>query len=73
MELMYLAHINFRPVDGAVLVDAASDDLDHVKVRTEVPSEHAQTEEHRRLLADVLADPAVHRTIVPGARSTRSW
>ncbi len=68
MELMYLAHINFRPVDGAVLVDAASDDPGRVRVRTEVPPVSAQSEEHRRFLADVLADPAVHRTMVPGRK-----
>lgn len=66
MELMYLAHINFRPVDGAVLVDAVADDLDHINVRTAVPSNMTQSEEHKRLLADVLADPAVHRQIGRG-------
>ena len=34
MELMYLAHINFRPVDGAVLVDAVPSDLAQMHVRT---------------------------------------
>ncbi|HET7714941.1 MAG TPA: DUF4432 family protein [Bauldia sp.] len=63
MELMYLAHINFRPVDGAVLVDAVPDDLGHINVRTALPSNFAPTEDHKRLLAEVLADPAVHRTI----------
>lgn len=63
MELMYLAHINFRPVDGSVLVDAVPDDLDHIRVRTAVPSNMTQSEEHKRLLADVLANPAVHRRI----------
>ena len=66
MELMYLAHINFRPVDGSVLVDAVPDDLAHINVRTAVPSNMTQSEEHKRLLADVLADPAVHRTIGRG-------
>jgi hypothetical protein len=63
MELMYLAHINFRPVDGSMVVDAVPDDLGHINVRTAVPSNMTQSEDHRRLLADVLADPAVHRTI----------
>ncbi len=66
MELMYLAHINFRPVDGAILVDAVPDDLRHMKVRTAVPSNMTPSEDHKRLLADVLADPAVHRTIGRG-------
>lgn len=66
MELMYLAHINFRPVDGATVIDAVPDDLEHIRVRTMIPSNFVQPEEHKALLADVLADPARHRTIVPG-------
>jgi len=66
MELMYLAHINFRPVDGSVLVDAVADDLDHIRVRTAVPSNMVQSEDHKRLLAEVLANPAVHRQIGRG-------
>jgi plasmid stabilization system protein ParE len=66
MELMYLAHINFRPVDGSVLVDAVPDDLEHINVRTAVPSNMVQSEAHKRLLADVLANPAVHRQIGRG-------
>jgi hypothetical protein len=66
MELMYLAHINFRPVDGAVLVDAVPDDLGHINVRTAVPSNMTPSEDHKRLLAEVLANPAVHRTVGRG-------
>jgi hypothetical protein len=66
MELMYLAHINFRPVDGSVVVDAVPDDLAHINVRTAVPSNMVQSEAHKRLLADVLANPAVHREIGRG-------
>jgi hypothetical protein len=66
MELMYLAHINFRPVEGAVLVDAVPDDLGHIKVRTAVPSNMTPSEDHTRLLAEVLANPTVHRTIGRG-------
>jgi hypothetical protein len=66
MELMYLAHINFRPVDGSVLVDAVPDDLGHIKVRTAVPSNMIQSEDHKRLLAELLANPAVHRKIGRG-------
>jgi hypothetical protein len=65
MELMYLAHINFRPVDGAVLVDAVPDDLDHMQVRGVLPPA-LPTSEHARFLASVRADPAIHRAIEPG-------
>ncbi|MCB1499764.1 MAG: DUF4432 family protein [Bauldia sp.] len=66
MELMYLAHINFRPVDGATVIDAVPDDLDHIRVRTMIPSNFVQPEQHKVLLAEVLADPSRHRAIVPG-------
>src|SRR5690606_9549315 len=67
MELMYLAHINFRPVDGSTIVDAVPNDLEHINVRTALPSNFTPTEAHKKLLADVLADPAVHRNVGYGA------
>lgn len=68
LELMYLAHINFRPVDGAVLVDAAPDDADHIKIRTTLPGGLVQSALHRALIDAVLRDPAAHRRIGPGHR-----
>jgi len=68
MELMYLAHINFRPVDGARLVDAVPDDADHIRLRTTVPGGLAQSAEHRALIDANLKDPATHRHIAPGRR-----
>ncbi len=38
MELMYLGHINFRPVDDGRLVYSALKDPRHVRVRTNIPS-----------------------------------
>lgn len=65
MELMYLAHVNFRPVDGASLIDAVPDDLDHIGVRTGLPGQ-AVSQEHARLIEAVQRDPALHRTMKPG-------
>lgn len=66
MDLMYLAHINFRPVDGATLVDAVPDDLEHIRFRTTLPSQFKPKEAHVRLLEDVQRDPAVHRIMKAG-------
>ena len=63
MELMYLAHINYRPIDGSTVIDAVPDDLEHINVRTAIPSNMVQSEAHKRLLAEVLADPAAHRKV----------
>jgi hypothetical protein len=37
MELMYLAHINFRPVDYGVLVDTTSRSPDRIRIRPAAP------------------------------------
>lgn len=66
MELMYLAHINFRPLDGARLIDTAPDDPRHMRVRATLPGNAAPSPRHRRLLDATLADPARHRQIRPG-------
>lgn len=66
MELMYLAHINFRPVDGAVLIDTVPDDPRHMRVRATLPASFTPSPQHRALLDATLADPARHRQIRPG-------
>jgi hypothetical protein len=68
MELMYLAHINFRPADGARLVDAVPNDATHIKVRTTLPGGLVQSAEHRALIDAVVKDPASHRRIESGRR-----
>jgi hypothetical protein len=63
MELMYLAHVNFRPVDGAVLIDTVPDDARHMRVRATLPGGRTPSEQHARLIRDMLANPALHRRI----------
>jgi hypothetical protein len=62
MELMYLAHVNFRPVDGARLVDATPDRPEQFRVRTDFDGSDAG----RALLRSFAAAPAKHREIVAG-------
>jgi len=73
MELMYLAHVNFRPVDEGRLVYSAPCTPEHVRVRTSIPShirplpgyvEFIQElgqhpEKHNLLAPDLLFDPEV--------------
>jgi hypothetical protein len=63
MELMYLAHINFRPVDGAVLTDTASRSSDRIRIRPAAPD---ASEAQRKLVDAMRADPDLHRKQVPG-------
>jgi hypothetical protein len=65
MELMYLAHINFRPVDGAVLVDTVPADAAHMRVRSALPPPLVPSEEYSRLIDRLERDPASHKTIDP--------
>jgi hypothetical protein len=66
MELMYLAHINFRPVDGSTLHQSAPADASRQRVRRSVPS-HVKTPPGYREFLDALAhDPTMHHTLKPG-------
>jgi Domain of unknown function (DUF4432) len=66
MNLMYLAHINFRPVDESVLVDTVPDDAQHIRVRTRLPDFFTPTQSHLQMIAELKIDPARHRVIATG-------
>jgi hypothetical protein len=63
MELLYLAHINFRPVDDAILVDTASRLPDRIRIRPAAPD---ASEAQRKLVDAVRANPDIHRKQVSG-------
>ncbi len=66
MELMYLAHVNFRPVDGARIVDATPDVPAHFRVRRHMPSFATAEPSYRELMDAIAAEPALHRQVVAG-------
>ena len=67
MELMYLAHINFRPHDGARILDTVPDDSAHIRIRTRLPAGlFKPTQSHKAMLEAMLANPALHRDLLPG-------
>jgi hypothetical protein len=73
MPLMYLFHVNYRPVDGGRLVYSAPSDAAHMRVRTELPGHvrlrsgyaefiellRTQPEKHLLLSPELLFDPEV--------------
>jgi len=65
MELMYLAHINFRPVDNGQLVYSAPCDSDHVRVRSSIPSHVSPPTGYREFLAELEKNPAKHNLLAP--------
>ncbi|MEO9228419.1 MAG: DUF4432 family protein [Devosia sp.] len=66
MDLMYLAHINFRPVNGARILDAIPDDRRFIRLRRRLPEFFAQDESYQNLVEQITADPATHRDVVAG-------
>lgn len=68
LDIMYLAHVNFRPVDGGRIVDGVPDDSDHVAVRADFPPFFTVSEEHRAFINAVKKSPALHRDIVAGRK-----
>ena len=69
MELMYLAHANFRPHDGARIIDTVPDDNKNIRIRTKLPQGlFKPTETHKAMLASMVDNPALHRDLVPGRK-----
>lgn len=65
MPFLYLAHVNFRPVDGSLLVDAARDD--HAETVVRRPAFAPDTPAAVLAYHDaVAADPSHHRKMVRG-------
>lgn len=67
MELMYMAHINFRPVNGSVLHQSAPADVSHQRVRRTVPSHVRAAPGYRELLDAMAAKPELHHTLTATA------
>lgn len=68
MELMYLAHANFRPVDNGRLVYSAPCDPDHVRVRRSIPSHIRPPAGYREFLEELALHPEKHHLLSPELR-----
>jgi hypothetical protein len=66
MELMYMAHVNFRPVDDGRLVYSAPCKPDSVRVRTVIPSHIHPPKGYTEFLKELERDPAKHNRLSPG-------
>ncbi|MFN2130665.1 MAG: DUF4432 family protein [Anaerolineae bacterium] len=65
MELMYLSHINFRPVDNARLVYSAQKTPEHVRVRRSIPSHVHPGPGYREFLQELGEHPEKHHVLAP--------
>ncbi len=66
MELMYLAHINFRPVDNGRLVYSAPCTPEHVRVRRSIPSHIRPAPGYKEFLDELAIHPEKHNFLKPG-------
>ncbi|MCL2707596.1 MAG: DUF4432 family protein [Defluviitaleaceae bacterium] len=66
MELMYLAHINFRPCNDATLAYSADYASESVEIETNVPSHlksSSPIEDYKAFLHRLRDNPALHHTM----------
>ncbi len=68
MELMYMAHINFRPVDFGRLVYSAPATPEHVRVRTSIPAHIQPGPGYAKFLAELARQPEQHHLLAPELR-----
>lgn len=66
MELMYLAHINFRPVDNGRLVYSAPCTPQHVRVRKSIPSHIRPLPGYAEFIEELGRHPEKHNLLAPG-------
>jgi hypothetical protein len=65
MELMYLAHANYRPVDHGRLVYSAPCTPEHVRVRKSIPSHVRPGPGYREFLQELGEHPEKHHVLRP--------
>jgi hypothetical protein len=66
MEYMYLAHINFRPVEGGRLAYSARPTPEHVRVRTSIPSHVRPKPGYVEFIQELKEHPERHHVMAPG-------
>jgi hypothetical protein len=66
MEMMYLAHVNFKPVDNGRLVYSAVCAPEHVRVRASIPSHIKPGPGYKEFLEELRDHPEKHHVLKPG-------
>lgn len=66
MPLMYLAHINFRPVDDGELAYTAPYTAEAVRVRRTIPGHITPGPGYGEFIAQLAEDPELHHRLAPG-------
>ncbi|MFW6181972.1 MAG: DUF4432 family protein, partial [Spirochaetota bacterium] len=66
MDLMYMCHVNFRPVEGGRIVQSAGWDPGSMRLRRSVPRHVQVSEEYLAFIAKLEQDPDLTRVIRSG-------
>lgn len=66
MELMYLAHANFRPSDHGELIYTAKKSPETVRVRQSIPAHISPKPGYREFIDALAKDPTPHHVLKPG-------
>lgn len=66
MDLMYLAHANFRPVDNGELVYSAPYTPEAVRVRQVIPSHITPKPGYAEFISELAKAPKLHHVLKPG-------
>ncbi|MEM1238118.1 MAG: DUF4432 family protein, partial [Pseudomonadota bacterium] len=66
MDLMYLAHANFRPVDHGELHYSANYNSESVRVRQSIPSHVTPKPGYAAFLDELAHDPTLSHVLTPG-------
>jgi hypothetical protein len=66
MELMYLAHANFRPADDGELIYSAVPSPETVRVRQSIPSHISPPPGYVDFIAELAQKPELHHVLKPG-------
>lgn len=66
MDLMYLGHANFRPVDNGQLHYSANYDAKSVRVRQSIPAHVVPKPGYAAFLETLAVDPIRHHELIPG-------
>lgn len=64
-ELLYLTHVNFKPVDNGRLVYSAKPTPEHVRVRASIPSHITPGPGYVEFIEELGRHPEVHHTLAP--------
>jgi hypothetical protein len=65
MEVYYLAHVNFQPVNNSRLVYSAPSTPEHVRVRATIPRQFQPAPGYEQFIHDLEEEPVLHEVLRP--------